>query len=310
MARYDVLHNQIALLPSLGALFEQSRLFSLAVVPQEYGIGVKLKRFLGTKMCHAFLTKILKDITIATSDDRHTDMSYLLDSSHADDLNIRTLGRSIRTRLYFTSESHLHTLLNVLRYACPGQSPMLSEEGVQIIAETKELSYLTHVVFRMFERKNVAENDPKRFRFEILFSPGANADPREDKSANLAPPVIINGSLPCDDLMHGLTAALELSNSEHTEYLKGCYHQEATTTASNTPTKADKKKISIASPDECSDEWETDYQERKGGRKIAINKSKNTKTVGKPPMAPLSTVSEVAKSVSDISMKDNTAGDK
>jgi hypothetical protein len=40
MARYDVLHNQIALLPSLSPLFEESRLFSLAVVPQEYGIGM------------------------------------------------------------------------------------------------------------------------------------------------------------------------------------------------------------------------------------------------------------------------------
>lgn len=288
MARYDVLHNQITLLPSLDALFENSRLFSIAVVPQEYGIGMSMKRFLGTKMCHAFLTKILKDIKIATSDETHKDMSYLLDSSHADDLNIRTLGRSIRTRLYFTSESHMHTLLNVLRYACPGQAPMLSEEGIRIIAETEELSYLTHVVFRMFERKGVAENDPKRFRFEIAFSPGAIADPREDKSVNLAPAVIINNSLACDDLVNGLTAALELSNAEHTEFLTGIYFQKHAEIpqAVSTPTKLNiTKKNTITSPEECSDEWETDYQEGKG-RKIAI-KPKNMKVTGKPPVGRL-----------------------
>jgi hypothetical protein len=293
MARYDVLHNQIALLPSLSPLFEESRLFSLAVVPQEYGIGVNMKRFLGTKMCHAFLTKILKDITIATSDETHKDMSYLLDSSHADDLNIRTLGRSIRTRLYFTSESHLHTLLNVLRYACPNQAPMLSEEGIKIIAETAELSYLTHVVFRMFERKGCAENDPKRFRFEVAFSPGAIADPREDKTPSLAPAVLINNSLSCDDLVNGLTAALELSNAEHTEYLTGCYHDDHQPAVLGTPAKSKKKDTSnVTSPaEECSDEWETDYNDRRKGRKIAV-KSKNLKQTGKPPIAPLASLSE------------------
>ena len=31
-------------------------------------------------------------------------------------MNIRSMGRHVRTRLYFTSESHVHALLNVLRY--------------------------------------------------------------------------------------------------------------------------------------------------------------------------------------------------
>jgi inositol-hexakisphosphate/diphosphoinositol-pentakisphosphate 1-kinase len=97
------------------------------------------------------------------------------------DLPINTMGRRIRTRLYFTSESHLHTVLNTLRFAGPANeaSPLLlSEEGMKILNSTPELCYLTQIVMRVFEdsRSEMAD-DPRRFRVEILFSPGATATP-------------------------------------------------------------------------------------------------------------------------------------
>ncbi|CAN0477559.1 unnamed protein product [Laminaria digitata] len=51
---------------------------------------------------------------IARSDDE-VDMRYQLDLRNIEDLPLSSLGRRVRTRLYFTSESHLHTIINVLR---------------------------------------------------------------------------------------------------------------------------------------------------------------------------------------------------
>mmetsp|Transcript_4663 Transcript_4663/g.5367 ORF Transcript_4663/g.5367 Transcript_4663/m.5367 type:complete len:277 (+) Transcript_4663:72-902(+) len=106
-------------------------------------------------------------------------MRYMINLDYSADLPINTMGRRIRTRLYFTSESHLHTLLNVLRFPSEGsnlKSP-LSKPGVSLIASSPELCYLTQVVLRLFENPNKDLDDPKRFRLEIWFSPGASATP-------------------------------------------------------------------------------------------------------------------------------------
>ena len=135
--------------------------------------------------------------------------------------------RHVRTRLYFTSESHIHSLLNVLRYcnSKPGRKPAgrrgapsgtprsvlfpsptraaasalvaRRSDGESKIprplvprplhfcrrAETLEnigdLDYLTHIVFRMYERFDVPAADPARFRVEILLSTGVGLDPFE-----------------------------------------------------------------------------------------------------------------------------------
>jgi inositol-hexakisphosphate/diphosphoinositol-pentakisphosphate 1-kinase len=103
----------------------------------------------------------------------------MINMDYSADLPINTMGRRVRTRLYFTSESHLHTVLNTIRFAGPDSSPsLLSEEGIEILNNTPELCYLTQIVMRVFEdsRAEMA-TDPRRFRVEILFSPGATATP-------------------------------------------------------------------------------------------------------------------------------------
>ncbi len=155
----------------------------------------------------------------------------------------------MRTRLYFTSESHLHTLLNVLRFSngnastndalsspdvgsvpvppppaaapvstaaaapintegisasecgafecgpsmsplTPDATPMMlnaatgcslvSPTGKALLDQISELSYLTQIVFRLFE--DVSATDPNlRYKCEISLSPGANGNPWDIK---------------------------------------------------------------------------------------------------------------------------------
>eukprot|EP00803_Ostreobium_quekettii_P004618 evm.model.scf_439.9 EVM.evm.TU.scf_439.9 scf_439:61654-74618(+) len=97
-------------------------------------------------------------------------------------VNINSPMRHVRTRVYFTSESHIHALVNVLRYCHSGlddAQPLVCESGLNILTNTPELDYLSHIVFRMYENQQVPFNDPKRFRVEILFSPGAAYNPFE-----------------------------------------------------------------------------------------------------------------------------------
>jgi hypothetical protein len=147
------------------------------VVPQEYGTTIAEKRSVGVKICSSLLDKLMDDLNIARTDNK-ADMRYMINMDYSADLPINTMGRRIRTRLYFTSESHLHTMLNVLRFAgIEGKRPILSKDGIDAINNTKELCYLTQIVIRLFEDTGRSMDDPRRFRVEILFSPGATATP-------------------------------------------------------------------------------------------------------------------------------------
>ena len=98
----------------------------------------------------------------------------------------------MRTRLYFTSESHLYTLLNVLRYPLSGDPCAFSEEGKQLLGMIPEVSYLSQVTIRLFDRTFRENDDPLKYRCEILFSPGACNDPASDKRHDLSPLVVLN----------------------------------------------------------------------------------------------------------------------
>jgi len=178
--RFDMLHNpHLGLTKTLENLYTLAKSIADCVVPQEYGTTVEEKKSVGNKMCRALLEKIKDDLIIARTDNQ-VDMRYMINMDYSADLPINTMGRRIRTRLYFTSESHLHTLLNVLRFSSVDgdkKHSVLSERGKKIIGGTPELCYLTHVVIRLFENTKKDLNDPKRFRIEILFSPGATATP-------------------------------------------------------------------------------------------------------------------------------------
>ena len=54
------------------------------------------------------------------------------------------------------------------------QAPLLSPAAEAQLRECPD--YLTHIVFRMFERLEVASTDPRRFRLELSYSRGASID--------------------------------------------------------------------------------------------------------------------------------------
>jgi inositol hexakisphosphate/diphosphoinositol-pentakisphosphate kinase len=144
MVRFDILHNSHLKLDGINELFELSMAFENSVVPQEYGSDNNDKRIIGSKMCGALLDKIKHDLTVTQH--HESEFSYNLDHSHAEDLLINSLGRCVRTRLYFTSESHLHTLLNVLRFPKEGEPCAISPEGLVQLDKISELGYLTQVM--------------------------------------------------------------------------------------------------------------------------------------------------------------------
>lgn len=165
-------------------------------------------------MCQALLEKIKYDLIIARANDQF-DVRYNLDLDHAPDLPINSVGRRVRSRLYFTSESHLHTLLNVLRFPEEGQPCCFTEEGIRVIENTSELCYLTHVVLRMFEDFDKEEDDPRRLRIEILFSPGVTAHPYpadlpNSRHTQCEPLHVLNPGMTVDDLVNCLENAMKI----------------------------------------------------------------------------------------------------
>ncbi|KAH7283716.1 hypothetical protein KP509_34G020400 [Ceratopteris richardii] len=135
-----------------------------------------------------------KSLDAEEDDDKET--RYRLDPKYA---NVRTPERHVRTRLYFTSESHIHSLINVLRYCNLDESlqgeGLVSNGALHKVFETKELDYLTHIVLRMYENTGVALDDSRRFRIELLFSCGAAVNPldasprQQDHTLPVFPPV-------------------------------------------------------------------------------------------------------------------------
>ncbi|KAL6614393.1 hypothetical protein ACP70R_036663 [Stipagrostis hirtigluma subsp. patula] len=109
-------------------------------------------------------------------DDSDKETKYCLDPKYA---NVIEPERRVRTRLYFTSESHIHSLMNVLRYcnldeSLNGEESLVCQNALDRLFKTRELDYMSYIVLRMFENTEVPLEDPKRFRIEMTFSRGAD----------------------------------------------------------------------------------------------------------------------------------------
>ncbi|CAF0765321.1 unnamed protein product, partial [Rotaria sordida] len=173
--KYELLHNKDALqFPYAEDLYVCSKALADIVVPQEYGVTIEEKLSIARGIITPLLRKIRADLqcnlTGVITHDEHVNKLDPIYSS-----GIQTPGRHVRTRLYFTSESHVHSLLTVIRYG--GLLDVSNDEqwkrSMEHLDTVSELNYLTQIVIMLYEDSSEEEDSERRFHVELHFSPGA-----------------------------------------------------------------------------------------------------------------------------------------
>ncbi|XP_013386864.1 inositol hexakisphosphate and diphosphoinositol-pentakisphosphate kinase 2 isoform X1 [Lingula anatina] len=167
--KYDLQHNQEALqFDNTEELYVCSKAMADLIIPQEYGLSKEDKLCIGTSISSPLLKKIYSDLQSNLEED-----FTRLDSRYCK--GVSTPYRHVRTRLYFTSESHIHSLLNVIRYG--GLLDDLTDEqwkrAMEYIGSVSELNYMTQLVLMLYEDPSQELGSDKRFHVELHFSPGA-----------------------------------------------------------------------------------------------------------------------------------------
>ncbi|CAM8898185.1 unnamed protein product [Rhodiola kirilowii] len=67
-----------------------------------------------------------------------------------------------------------------------GEESLVCRSALERLCKTKELDYMSYIVFRMFEDTAVPVEDPKKFRIEMTFSRGADLSPLEQNDNEAA----------------------------------------------------------------------------------------------------------------------------
>ncbi|XP_055274318.1 inositol hexakisphosphate and diphosphoinositol-pentakisphosphate kinase 1 isoform X7 [Moschus berezovskii] len=158
--KYDVQHNGSLGLHGTAELLRLSKALADVVIPQEYGISREEKLEIAVGFCLPLLRKILLD----------------LQRTHEDEYSRGVLspGRHVRTRLYFTSESHVHSLLSVFRYGglLDETKDTQWQRALAYLSAISELNYMTQIVIMLYEDNTRDPLSEERFHVELHFSPG------------------------------------------------------------------------------------------------------------------------------------------
>ncbi|XP_077300772.1 inositol hexakisphosphate and diphosphoinositol-pentakisphosphate kinase isoform X2 [Arctopsyche grandis] len=172
--KYDLQHNQHTLQFELAEeLYMYAKYLADIVIPQEYGLTVPEKLAIGQGICTPLLKKIRADLQRNIEESGEETVNRLNPRySHG----VSSPGRHVRTRLYFTSESHVHSLLTVLRYG--GLLDVLNDEqwrrAMEYVSMVSELNYMSQIVVMLYEDPTKDPFSEERFHVELHFSPGVN----------------------------------------------------------------------------------------------------------------------------------------
>ncbi|XP_077483169.1 inositol hexakisphosphate and diphosphoinositol-pentakisphosphate kinase isoform X43 [Amblyomma americanum] len=172
--KYDLQHNQHTLqFVHAEELYLYAKALADVVIPQEYGLTLQEKLTIGLGICTPLLKKIRADLhrNIDPAADETESVNRLNPQySHG----VSSPGRHVRTRLYFTSESHIHSLLTVLRYG--GLLDETKDEqwrrAMEYVNAVTELNYMTQIVIMLYEDPTKDQHSEERFHVELHFSPG------------------------------------------------------------------------------------------------------------------------------------------
>ncbi|XP_067829597.1 inositol hexakisphosphate and diphosphoinositol-pentakisphosphate kinase 2 isoform X6 [Heptranchias perlo] len=167
--KYDVQHNSALKLEDTLELFKLSKALADIIIPQEYGINKEEKLDIAYAYCLPLIKKMQLDLQ-RTHEDESVNKLHPLYSR-----GVMSPGRHVRTRLYFTSESHVHSLLSFFRYG--GLLGELKDQqwkrAMDYLGAVSELNYMTQIVIMLYEDNNKDPSSEERFHVELHFSPGA-----------------------------------------------------------------------------------------------------------------------------------------
>ncbi|XP_076877618.1 inositol hexakisphosphate and diphosphoinositol-pentakisphosphate kinase 1 isoform X8 [Brachyhypopomus gauderio] len=176
--KYDTQHNGSLALEDTLELFRLSRALADIIIPQEYGISKLEKLDIASAYCLPLVRKIQLDLQ-RTHEDEAVNKLHPLYSR-----GVMSPGRHVRTRLYFTSESHVHSLLSIFRYG-----GLLDEgkdeqwkQAMDYLSAVTELNYMTQIVIMLYEDNNKDPSSEERFHVELHFSPGVKVSPNEENA--------------------------------------------------------------------------------------------------------------------------------
>lgn len=166
--KYDVQHNGSLGLQGTAELLRLSKALADVVIPQEYGISREEKLEIAVGFCLPLLRKILLDLQ-RTHEDESVNKLHPLYSR-----GVLSPGRHVRTRLYFTSESHVHSLLSVFRYGglLDETQDTQWQRALAYLSAISELNYMTQIVIMLYEDNTQDPFSEERFHVELHFSPG------------------------------------------------------------------------------------------------------------------------------------------
>eukprot|EP00096_Caligus_rogercresseyi_P004244 TRINITY_DN1843_c0_g1_i3.p1 TRINITY_DN1843_c0_g1~~TRINITY_DN1843_c0_g1_i3.p1 ORF type:complete len:639 (+),score=149.02 TRINITY_DN1843_c0_g1_i3:189-2105(+) len=175
--KYDIQHNR-NILPSPEAeeLYIYAKNMADVVIPQEYGMTRGEKLAIAQGICAPLLRKIRSDLQRNIEEDsfeEECDTVNRLNPRYSS--GVSSPGRHVRTRLYFTSESHIHSLLTVLSEG--GLVDSQDEQwqrAMEYVSLVSELNYMTQVVIMLYEDPTKDPTSDQRFHVELHFSPGVN----------------------------------------------------------------------------------------------------------------------------------------